>query len=182
MEERLIVAGFGGQGIIFMGKVLAYAGLMENKYVTCLPSYGPEMRGGTANCATIISERRIGSPLINNPSSFISMNRPSLDLFEPAVEPNGCILLNSSLIARDVKRTNVIVAKVQADTIAEELGNKRIANMVALGAYIAAKPIVRLESLIASLEKVLGDRGRKVIPLNEKAIRRGAKSVYKIRR
>ena len=139
-EERIIVAGFGGQGVVLMGKLLAYAGMLEGKNVTCLPSYGPEMRGGTANCMVTVSTRKIGSPYVTEPSSLIVMNLPSLDRFESMVESGGCILVNSSLVRREVARSDVTAASVQANQIAEELGNVRVANMVALGAFAKVRP------------------------------------------
>ena len=123
LKERIIAAGFGGQGIVFMGKVLGYAGLLEGRNVTCLPSYGPEMRGGTANCMVTISSDRIGSPYIAKPTSLIAMNAPSLNRFELQVEAKGCILVNASLIKQKVNRTDTRVASVQANDIAGELGD-----------------------------------------------------------
>lgn len=124
-EERIIVSGFGGQGVVLMGRLLAYGALLEGRNVTCLPSYGPEMRGGTANCMVIISTNKIGSPYFTKPSCLIVMNLPSLDRFESTVEPGGCVLLNSSLIEREVNRRDVAVASVHANRIAEELGDVR---------------------------------------------------------
>jgi len=177
VEERITVAGFGGQGIVLMGKLLAYAGLLEKKNVTCLPSYGPEMRGGTANCMVTISESRIGSPYVTRPSSLIAMNHPSLERFESLVEPEGCILRNSSLVQRDVSRNDVTVASVHATREAEELGDVRVANMIALGAFIRVRPVVGVDSLIHALDRGLPAGRKGMLPLDEKAIQRGCELV-----
>ena len=176
-EERIIVAGFGGQGVVLMGKLLAYAGLLEGRNVTCLPSYGPEMRGGTANCMVTISTSKIASPYFPTPSSLIAMNAPSLDRFESILEPGGCILLNSSLVKREVTRSDITAASVQANQIAEELGDVRVANMVALGAFAKVRPILQMDSLINSLEKVLSARRKEMLLLDGEALRRGGESV-----
>jgi len=176
-EERITVAGFGGQGIVLMGKLLAFAALLEKKNVTCLPSYGPEMRGGTANCMVTISESRIGSPYVTNPSSLIAMNHPSLERFESTVEPEGCILRNSSLVKRKVARNDVTVASIHATQEAEELGDVRVANMIALGAFVKIRPIVGVDSLIQALDKSLPSGRKDMLPLDEKAIQRGCELV-----
>ena len=176
-EERIIVAGYGGQGIVLMGKLLAYAGMLEGRNVTCLPSYGPEMRGGTANCMVTVSTSKIGSPYVTSPSSIIAMNLPSLDHFESMVEPGGCILVNGSLVKREVTRSDVTAASVQANWIAEELGDVRVANMVALGAFAKVKSVLKLDSLINALEKVLSARRKEMLSLNREALRRGGESV-----
>jgi len=173
LEERITVAGFGGQGVVLMGKILAYAGLLESKNVTCLPSYGPEMRGGTANCMVTISKSRIGSPYIANPSSLIAMNEPSLDRFESKVEPEGCILRNASLVKREVARSDVAVADVHATEEAEALGDVRAANMIALGAFIGIKPFLRRQTLLQALGKSLPTGRRDLLALDERAILRG---------
>jgi len=173
MEEKIVAAGFGGQGIMLMGKLLAYAGMIEERCVTCLPSYGPEMRGGTANCTVILSSKRIGSPYVTEPSSLITMNQPSLDRFENAVMPNGVVLLNSSMINREVGRKDIRAVKVAASDVAEGLGNIRVANMVALGAFVGVKPVVRIDSLLIALEKVLPKRHKDLLTMNTEALQRG---------
>ena len=175
MDERIIVSGFGGQGVILMGRLLAHSGLSEGRHVTCLPSYGPEMRGGTAHSFVTVSDRRIGSPLFSNPSVLIAMNRPSLDRFESSVEPGGCILVNSFMIDREVDRDDLAIADIAATAIAAEMGDVRVANMVALGAFISVRPIIDLESLISSMRKIL--KRHEMASLNEQAIRKGASSV-----
>jgi 2-oxoglutarate ferredoxin oxidoreductase subunit gamma len=176
-QERIITAGFGGQGVVLMGKLLAYAGLSEGRNVTCLPSYGAEMRGGTATSMTIISTYKIASPYVTKPENLIVMNLPSLNHFESAVEPGGCIIMNSSLVEREVNRTDIVAASVEATRIAEELGDARVANMVALGAFVKVRPIIRMDSLIRALEKALPVRRKQMLSLDEDAIRRGGESV-----
>lgn len=176
-QERIILAGFGGQGVVLMGKLLAYAGLLEGRNVTCLPSYGPEMRGGTANCMVTISRSRIGSPYVTKPSSLIVMNHPSFERFESTVEPGGCILMNRSLVKHEVTRNDITVACVHATREAEELGDVRVANMIALGAFTRVRPIVKVDSLIQGLEKSLPAGRKEMLALDEKAIRRGCESV-----
>jgi len=179
MKEEIVMAGFGGQGIMFMGKLVAYAGMLEGKNVTWLPSYGPEMRGGTANCTVILSTRRIGSPYVTEPSSAIIMNTPSMDRFEHAVKPNGFILLNSSIINREVKRKDVKVVKISASVIAKDLGNVHVANMVTLGTFIKVKPIVSINSLLAALDKVLPMRHKDLMAINSVALRRESEEISK---
>lgn len=173
MKEETTMAGFGGQGIMLMGKLLAYAAMLEGKEVTWLPSYGPEMRGGTANCTVIISTDKIGSPYVTEPSGVIIMNNPSMDRFEHAVKPNGIMLLDSSMINRDVKRKDIKVVKIPTTVIARDLGNVRAANMVALGAFVKAKPVVGMNSLLAALNRVLPSRHKDLMAMNTEALRRG---------
>lgn len=179
MEERVLMSGFGGQGIMFMGKMLAHACMLEGKRVTWLPSYGPEMRGGTANCMVTISERRIGSPYVVEPDSLIAMNRPSLDKFETIVKTGGLVMINSSMIKDKVTRRDIEVYEIQAIDIAEKLGNVRISNMVALGAYIGVKSVVKMDSLLASLEQVLSIRYKELLDLNKIALKQGFEMVSK---
>ena len=139
MKEEVIIAGFGGQGVMSMGKILAYAGMKEQKEVSWIPSYGPEMRGGTAHCTVTISDKKIASPMSSNPDNIIVMNYPSLEKFINKVKSEGLVLINSSLINSTVDRKDVEVIEVPANAIARELGNNKIANMVMLGAYISRK-------------------------------------------
>jgi len=173
MEEKIIAAGFGGQGVMLMGRLLAYAGMIEGRHVTWLPSYGPEMRGGTANCTVIISSRRIGSPYVTEPSSLIAMNQPSLNRFEDAVTPGGVVLFDSSMIEREVRRKDVKAVKVAASKIAEDLGNILTANTVALGAFVGVKPVVSIGSLLIALDKVLPKRREDLLTANTAALKRG---------
>lgn len=173
MKQEIIMAGFGGQGIMMMGKLLTYAGMKEDKEVSWMPSYGPEMRGGTANCTVIISDKLIPSPMSSKPDSIIVMNLPSLDKFLPKVKSGGTVFMNSSLIEEDVTRDDVKVIKVPANEIANELGNSKIANMVMLGSFVEEKKIVKPETVKNSLEKVLSARNQDLIDLNVKALERG---------
>lgn len=179
MLDEIIIAGFGGQGVLLMGRLIAYAGMLEGKEVAWMPSYGPEMRGGTANCTVIVSSELVASPVVPNPMTLIAMNKPSLDKFEPEVEEGGTIILNESLISQDVKRSDVRVFKVPANEIANELGNLRVANMVALGTYLAARESVKIETIFKALDETLGNKSAKIVELNKKAIERGEKIVIK---
>ena len=167
------MSGFGGQGIMFMGKLLTYACMLEGKNVTWLPSYGPQMRGGTANCMVVISTRRIASPYFVEPSCLIVMNRPSLKKFEHSVTPGGLIILNSSMIKDEVRRKDVIVYSIQASEIAEKIGNIRVTNMIALGAFVKVKPLATIDSLTKALNNVLSSRHRDLLRLNIVALKRG---------
>ncbi len=173
MLEEVIIAGFGGQGLMLMGRLLAYAGMLEGKKVAWMPSYGPEMRGGTANCTVIISSEEIASPIVTNPKTVIAMNKPSLDKFESLIQKDGLIVLNNSLIDQEVKRDDVRVLKIQANDIANKLGNLRVANMVTLGAYVKKSGVVRLESIFKALEKALAGKNQKILDLNKVALKKG---------
>jgi 2-oxoglutarate ferredoxin oxidoreductase subunit gamma len=177
MLEEVIIAGFGGQGVMLMGRLLAYAGMLEGKNVAWMPSYGPEMRGGTANCTVIISSEEIASPVVPYPRSIIVMNKPSLDKFEPTVQKDGLIIINESLIDQKVKRDDVRIVRVPANDIANELGNLRVANMVALGTYVKKSGVVKLKTIFKALEKVLAGRNQKLIDLNKKALKQGEELV-----
>lgn len=174
MLHEIIMAGFGGQGIMSMGQLLTYAGMLENKHVAWIPSYGPEMRGGTANCGVTISDRDISSPVVFEPTAAVIMNRPSLDKFEPAVKAGGIILINSSLIDKKVKRTDIKAYYIPANELAEELGNSRVSGMVILGALIELTKAVSFDSVEESLKKVLPEYRYNLIPLNRKALDKGA--------
>lgn len=175
---EIIIAGFGGQGVLVMGQLLAYAGMLESKEVTWYPSYGPEQRGGTCNCSVAISEREIGSPIVVEPDAAIIMNRPSLDRFEPMLKPGGILVYNSTLIDRELERTDLRVIPVPANEVADELGNTRIANMVALGAFLEAAKVVSPKSIVESLSHVLSERHHGLIPLNVQALERGRAYQY----
>lgn len=177
MLDEIIIAGFGGQGILLMGRLIAQAGMLEGKHVSWMPSYGPEMRGGTANCTVIVSSEEVASPVVTNPVSLIAMNQPSLDKFEPLVEKGGVIIVNQSLVFREVKRDDVEVVKVPANDIANELGNLRVANMVTLGSYIAKSKSVKMETVFQSLEEALSRQSQEILTLNKEALERGAKIV-----
>jgi 2-oxoglutarate ferredoxin oxidoreductase subunit gamma len=172
MQDELIVAGFGGQGVLLVGKMLAYAGMAEGMEVSWLPSYGPEMRGGTCNCTVVVGDRPVGSPVVQHPTGLIAMNLPSLDKFEPQVKPGGLILINTSLVNREPARADVRVVRVPANEIALELGNPRGANMVALGAYIGATHVVPLAAVETLVRETFAGKP-KVVEVNLAALRRG---------
>lgn len=175
MLERIIISGFGGQGIMLIGRLLAYAGMIEGKKVAWMPSYGPEMRGGTANCTVLISSEEIGSPIVSHPKILIAMNQPSLDKFESKVSEGGLIILNASLIENEIKRDDVKVIKIPADEIADKLGNSRAANMVILGAYVEQSGIVKMDTIFKALEKALVGRNQTLLEINKEALKQGAK-------
>ena len=178
INEKIICAGFGGQGVMSLGQLLTYSGMVEGKEVSWLPSYGPEMRGGTANCSVMISEKMIGSPVItNDATAAIVMNLPSLDKFESCVVKDGLVLINSSLITKKATRDDVKAYYIPANEIANELGNSRAANMVMLGAYIALVAPVAMETVKETLKKVFGPSKAHLIPLNELALDKGAEAV-----
>ncbi len=175
---RVICAGFGGQGVMSMGQLLTYAGMLEGKEVSWLPSYGPEMRGGTANCAVTVSNNPVGSPLITGDATCaIVMNLPSLEKFESEVKPGGKIIVNSSLIEQKVKRDDVDVYYIQANDLAAELGNPRVANMIMLGAYLKTEPAVEVDSVLEAFKKVFGPSKEKFVPLNKDALLKGAAAI-----
>jgi len=172
MQNDVIMAGFGGQGILLIGKMLAYAGMHEGKEVSWLPSYGPEMRGGTCNCTVVISDHSVGSPVIQSPRALVAMNLPSLDKFEPNLRPGGLLLINTSLINREPQRSDVRVVRVAANEIANQLGNPRGANMVALGAYVGATAAVSLPEVEVVVKETFAGKP-KLVDVNLEALRRG---------
>lgn len=153
MLEEILIAGFGGQGVMSLGQLIAYAGMLEGKGVSWLPSYGPEQRGGTANCAVVVSDEPVGSPLVTTPSTAVVLNNPSFDKFEPRVRPGGLLIINSSLVTRVSNRKDIKVIEVSATDMANDLGNARVANMILLGAFLEMTKIVSTESVIESLKK-----------------------------
>jgi len=174
MLEQCIFAGFGGQGTLLIGKFLACAGLMEGKEVTWLPSYGPEMRGGTANCSVVVSDKPIAAPVVTAPNSVIAMNLPSLLKFEPTVKPGGTLIINSSLTDQKSSRDDLRVAYVPATEIAEQVGNPKGANVVILGAYLAMNPqIVAVDTVIEAMKEELGPRKMKFLEGNIRALHAG---------
>ena len=177
MLHEIIIAGFGGQGVMSMGQLLSYSGMIEGKYVSWLPSYGPEQRGGTANASVVISDEEVGSPVISYPTAAIVLNKPSFDKFEPLVLPGGVLIVNTSLIEAKSKRTDITIIEVPASEIANELGEPRIANSVILGAFIEYSKAVSQDSIIESLKKVLPERRHNLIPINQKALEKGAELV-----
>ncbi|HBL77508.1 MAG: 2-oxoglutarate ferredoxin oxidoreductase subunit gamma [Bacteroidetes bacterium GWF2_42_66] len=173
MTEELIIAGFGGQGVLSMGKILAYSGVMAGQEVTWFPSYGPEMRGGTANVTVILSDKRISSPIINEFDTAIILNQQSMDKFEKMVKPGGTLLYDPNGITRNPERTDINLFKIDGTKIAADLGNVKIFNMVVLGAYLKAKPVVNIDSVEKGLQQSLPARHHKLIPLNLAAVQKG---------
>ena len=180
MEQKVIMAGFGGQGVMAIGKLLTYAGMIEEKHVTWMPSYGPEMRGGTANCAVVVSEEEVGSPLISkDATSAIVMNLPSLTKFEQELLPGGKLIINKSLIDIEPTRKDLDVHYVSANELAAELGNPKVANMIMLGAYLELTKAVEIDSVLKAFVKVFGENKSHLVPLNRDALEKGAEAVRK---
>lgn len=177
MKDEIIIAGFGGQGVLSMGKMLAYAGLIEDKNVTWLPSYGPEQRGGTANVTVIISDERISSPLLDSYDMAVVLNQQSLDKFEPTVKPGGVLIYDSYGINRVPTREDITVYRIDAMNATFEMQNAKAFNMLVLGALLKVRPMVTVESVIEGLKKTLPERHHNLIPMNEEALRRGMELV-----
>ena len=177
MTHQIIMAGFGGQGVMSMGKILVEAGLKEGKNVSWLPSYGPEMRGGTANCSVIISEEPVGAPTVTEATAAIVMNRPSLDKFEKDVIPGGNLFINSSLIDKKAERTDINVYYVPANEIANDMGSGKIANMVMLGAYLKVTNAAKEDTIMEYISEVFSGKKASVVPMNKEALKRGADSI-----
>jgi 2-oxoglutarate ferredoxin oxidoreductase subunit gamma len=174
MQEEVIISGFGGQGTLFAGQLLAHAVMDQGFHVTWIPSYGPEMRGGKARCTVIVSDEEIGSPLVSRPSIAIVLNIPSMDAFEPAVKPGGLLIVNSSLVTRRSDRDDIRAIYIPATDAATELGNVRLANVICLGALVQATSIVPLEAVSQALDDHLPQRHRDLLDLNKAALRKGA--------
>ncbi len=173
MTKEIIISGFGGQGVVSSGIILAHAGMIEDKHVTFFPSYGPEMRGGTANCSVVVSSERVASPIFANPDIVIIMNEPSLTRFEPAVKPHGLLFFNETLIKSKPQRKDITIIPVDANAIAEELGQGRIANMVMLGVLAKKSAIVKLETLKKTQRMRFKKADEKQLALNDKALEKG---------
>ena len=174
MQSEVIIAGFGGQGVLFAGQILAFAGMDQGKEVTWMPSYGPEMRGGTANCTIVIADEEIGSPTVRNPKAAMVLNLPSLEKYEPLVSQGGVLIINSSLVNRGATRTDIDALLIPAQEIAETIGNRRLMNIVMLGALLQKLPILSLEAIEQALDHHLPERHRKLLPSNIQALRQGA--------
>jgi 2-oxoglutarate ferredoxin oxidoreductase subunit gamma len=177
MTHELVIAGFGGQGVMLMGQLITEAGLKEDKKVTWLPSYGPEMRGGTANCCVVVSDQDIGSPIVLSPTAAIVMNIQSFEKFAPMVREGGILLINSSLIEQECLRTDIKQYRIPANEIAEKIGSGRVANMVMLGAFLEATHAVEVESIVYTLKKKLPSHRQNLMPLNEEALKAGAAQI-----
>jgi len=177
MRSEVMFAGFGGQGILLMGKILAHAAMTKGLDVVWSPSYGAEMRGGTAYCTVIISDKTIGAPVVRNPAHLVAMNRPSLEKFSPFVKSNGVVLINSSLISIDSGRDDVVEIKIPVNDIASDVGSVKAANIVALAAFVAISNIIDFEAIRESVKQEFIDANKeKLIPLNMKALDQGKKN------
>lgn len=177
MQTEVVIAGFGGQGVLFAGQILAYAAMDAGKEVTWIPSYGPEMRGGTANCTVVIADEEIGSPLVRHPRGLIAMNLPSLDKYEHQIQSEGIIIINTSLIDRRLVRDDLISVYIPANEIAESLGEKRLANIVLLGALITSLPVLEVNDIEQSIIDHLPEKHRDLLPSNLQALKLGAEFV-----
>ena len=173
MTNQILIAGFGGQGVLFAGKFLAYKGLLEEKQISWLPSYGPEMRGGTANCSVIISDEPVGSPIVSNPDALIAMNLPSLDKYEPAVAPGGKVFIDSTLIDRKVLRDDIDAYYIPATKMAADAGIPTLANMIILGKMIKETGAVSFENLLDAMKKVVSAKRSELMDVNIKALESG---------
>ncbi len=174
MLHEIIISGFGGQGALFAGQLLAYGALAEERYVTWIPSYGPEMRGGTANCTVVISDEEIGSPLVRHPSAAIVLNPPSFDRFEPMMRKDSFLIINASLVTTRSQRTDIHLIEIAANDEAVKLGPPQLANVVLVGALVGATGVLKFETLDQVLEEHISARHRDKIPANKLALRRGA--------
>jgi 2-oxoglutarate ferredoxin oxidoreductase subunit gamma len=179
MHHEIIISGFGGQGALFAGQLIAYATLAEGRHVTWMPSYGPEMRGGTAHCTVIVSDDVIGSPLVRQPTAAVVLNPPSFERYERLVQKHGLLLVNASLISAPARRSDIRRIDIHANEIAGELGKVQMANVVMVGAVAAATGVVKIETLDRVLEEHLSARRRDTLEPNKQALRRGAEAVVR---
>lgn len=180
MTEEIIIAGFGGQGVLSMGKIMAYSGIMQDQEVSWMPSYGPEMRGGTANVTVILSDERISSPILTRYDTAIILNQQSMDKFEPMVKPGGTLIYDANGITRHPDRKDINIYRVDAADEAAKLGLSKIFNMIVLGGFLQIRPIITLENVILGLKKSLPARYHHLIPDNEKALKRGMEIITRI--
>ena len=181
MKEEIIIAGFGGQGVLSMGKILAYGGIMQDQEVSWLPSYGPEMRGGTCNVSVVLSDNKISSPILSKFDTAIILNQQSMDKFENQVKPGGLLIYDTNGITRHPERKDIRICRIDAVEEAAKLGNAKAYNMVVLGAYLKMKPVVTMDNVIKGLKKSLPPRRHNLIPMNEEAITVGMNAVVKVR-
>lgn len=180
MTEEIIIAGFGGQGVLSMGKIMAYSGIMQDMEVSWMPSYGPEMRGGTANVIVILSEDRISSPIIRVFDTAILLNQQSMDKFEKAVKPGGTLIYDGNGITKHPDRTDINIYRIDATAEATKMNSPKTFNMIVLGGYLKVKPVVKMDNVIKGLKKSLPERYHHMIPANEKALSRGLEIIKKI--
>lgn len=179
--EELVVAGFGGQGVLSLGMTLAYAGMVEDKEISWMPSYGPEMRGGTANCIVILSDKKISSPILSQFDSAIVLNQPSMDKFAPRIKPGGLLLYESASILQPSTRTDIDIIGIPAITEALQMKNAKVMNMIILGAYLELKPVVKNDAIIEALEKVLPEKYHHLLPINRQALELGEQLAKRIK-
>lgn len=180
MTEEIIIAGFGGQGVLSMGKILAYSGIMQEQEVSWMPSYGPEMRGGTANVTVILSDEKISSPVLQYFDTAIVLNQPSMDKFEETVKPGGVLLYDPNGIIKHPTRKDINIYKIEAAFEAAKMKSSKTFNMIVLGAYLKIKPVVEMENIIKGLKKSLPERHHHMIPMNEEAIKVGIDKLEEI--
>ena len=180
MKEEIIIAGFGGQGVLSMGKILAYGGIMQDQEVSWLPSYGPEMRGGTCNVSVVLSDKKISSPVLSKFDTAIILNQQSMDKFEKQVKPGGLLIYDTNGITRHPERKDIKICRIDAVEEAAKLGNAKAYNMVVLGAYLKMKPVVTMENVLKGLKKSLPPRHHNLIPMNEQAITVGMQAVQEV--
>ena len=173
METSIIIAGFGGQGVLFAGQLLAYTGMDAGRHVTWIPSYGPEMRGGTANCTVIISDEPIGAPLVARPDAAIVLNQPSFDKYESLIKPDGLLVANNSIVSSRSERSDIEVVYLAANAIAEEFGTVKMLNMAAIGALLARRPVLEIDAVEQALKEHLPARKAHLLEANLKVLRQG---------
>lgn len=177
MTEEIIIAGFGGQGVLSMGKILAYSGIMQEQEVSWMPSYGPEMRGGTANVTVILADERISSPVLSEFDTAVILNQQSMNKFEKSVKPGGILLYDPNGITKHPERKDINIYRIDAGKLAVEVGNTKVYNMIVLGAYLKVKPVVKLDNVKKGLKKSLPERYHNLLPINEQAIYKGLESI-----
>lgn len=180
MTEEIVIAGFGGQGVLSMGKIMAYSGVMENMEVSWMPSYGPEMRGGTANVIVILSDERISSPVVRHFDTAIILNQQSLDKFEKSVKPGGLLIYDGNGITRHPERRDITIYRIDAAEEASKMDNAKSFNTIVLGGFLKVRPVLRLEKVIEGLKKSLPERYHNLIPMNEQALRRGMEIIKEV--
>ncbi|MCH5174309.1 MAG: 2-oxoacid:acceptor oxidoreductase family protein [Prevotellaceae bacterium] len=180
MTEEIIISGFGGQGVLSMGKILAYAGIMEGKQVSWMPAYGPEQRGGTANVTVIVSDEVVSSPIVSRYDTAIVLNQPSLEKFESQVKPGGTIIYDGHSIIQPPTRTDISIYRIDAMEEAARTGNSKVFNMLVLGGLLKVRSIASVDDVVKGLRKALPERHHKLIPMNEAAIRRGMEIIEKM--
>ena len=180
MTEEILIAGFGGQGVLSMGMIMAYSGMLQDMEVSWMPSYGPEMRGGTANVIVILSNERISSPIIRHFDTVIILNQQSLDKFEQAVKPGGVLIYDSNGISRHPERKDISVYRIDATEEAIKMNSPKTFNMIVLGGFLRIQPVLTMENVVAGLKKSLPERYHKMIPENERSLKRGGEKIREI--